>query len=202
MLLELLHLADSALPVGAAAHSYGIETLVEEGLLSTETLDPFFRSHLEETGLLEACFVRRAWRGDDPGALNREFDARRPARESREASFKTGRRFSELLRAIAGVSLPAAHYPIVFGAAGAALQLPEEPVTLAYLQQSLTGLISVCQRLLPLGQVAANRLMWDLRPAILSAASNSERLETHCFTPLPDIASMRHPLLETRLFIS
>jgi urease accessory protein len=202
MLLELLHLADSALPVGATAHSYGIETLAEEGVLSADNLESFFCSHLAESGQLEAVFVRRAWRGEDVTGLNREFDARRPARESREASFKTGRRFTELVRAMAGVSLPAAHYPIAFGAAGAALHLPEEPVVLAYLQQSLSGLVSVCQRLLPVGQVAANRLIWNLRPAILNTASNSERLETHCFTPLPEIASMRHRFLETRLFIS
>jgi len=63
-------------------------------------------------------------------------------------------------------------------------------------------MVSACQRLMPLGQVAANRLIWNLRPAILRAASDSERLETYCFTPLPELGSMRHTLLETRLFIS
>lgn len=202
MLLELLQLADSALPIGSAANSYGLETLVEEGFLLPANLDPFFHAYISEAGRLEATFVRRAWRGEDLARLNAEYDARRPARESRESSFKTGRRFASLFAAMSGMELPAAHYPIAFGAAGAALRLPEDSVAQSYLQQSVTGLISACQRLMPLGQVAANRLLWNLRPAILKAAAASGSLNTECFTPLPELASMRHGFLETRLFIS
>lgn len=203
MLLELLQLADSALPVGAAAHSFGLETLVEDAVLSPETLDPFLRDHLAETGVLETVFVRRAWRGESLLALSAEFDARRPARESREASFKMGRRFADLFNTLAGTSLPTGlHYPIAFGAAAAALGIAEESAAMAYLQQSMTGLISACQRLMPLGQIAATRTLWNLRPAILKTVSNSATLESSCFTPLPELGSMRHSQLETRLFIS
>ena len=38
--LQLLHLADSALPVGAAAHSFGLEGLVAENGLEVGDLFP------------------------------------------------------------------------------------------------------------------------------------------------------------------
>ena len=58
--LQLLQLADSALPIGATAHSFGLETLVEIGVLQVPTLEDFLRAHLQETGTLEAAFCRTA----------------------------------------------------------------------------------------------------------------------------------------------
>ena len=209
MLLELLHLADSALPVGAAAHSFGLETLAEEGWLDPQRLNQFLRDHLAEAGVLEACYVRRAWLGADTQKLNDEFGARKIARESREGGLKMGRRLARLVNALLGAPLmpETLYYPVAFGGAARLMDIPEEEAALAYLSQSIAGLVSACQRLMPIGQVEASCLIWNLRPSVRQAVldskmSESEMREVGCFTPLLESASTRHGSLETRLFIS
>jgi urease accessory protein len=200
-LLRLLQLADSAIPIGGAAHSFGLETLADEGLLDASVLAAFLGHYLEEAGAMEGFFVRRAYRGENLTALSAELSARKPARESREASLKLGRRFAMLVNSVVDAPVLGAelHYPVAFGAAALEFGIAEDASVQAYLQQSITGLVSACQRLMPLGQSAAARIVWNLKPAIIAASCVEE---IRCFSPLPEIASMRHGNLETRLFIS
>jgi urease accessory protein len=85
------------------------------------------------------------------------------------------------------------------------LDFIEESTLVAYLHQSVASLVSACQRLLPLGQTEATRILWNLKPTMIETAKRS--LSAHlddvcCFNPLLDWAAMEHPALGTRLFIS
>jgi len=237
-ILRLLHLADSAFPIGATAHSFGLETLTATGMLTPQSLHQFFSDLLWETGQMEAVFGRLAYRcagtGDTPPMLERWVElnqwlaALKPARESREASATLGRRFLQtvahletmpLLEQVQRAARQASveiHYCTAFGVVGGALQLGEEATILAYLQQNLLGWVSACLRLLPIGQGRATEILWSIKPLIVEVANASlasaplaatndwagsvARLTT--FTPLLEVASMRHPTLPTRLFIS
>ena len=221
--LRLMQLADSAVPIGATAHSFGLESLVAEGYLHVEQLEPFLRDYLEETGALESASCRLAYRltSDTSSfetrwlALNDRLSACKTARESRTASATLGRRFLQLVHNLEALplvdhALQAAkasrvdmHASTAFGLVGSLLAVDETMTVLAYLQQSLTGLVSACQRLLPLGQSRASGLLWRLKPALIEVASRSEDVNAlTLFIPLPEAASMRHPALTTRLFIS
>jgi urease accessory protein len=220
-LLSLLQLADSALPVGSAAHSFGLETLAFDGILAPTTLDDFFREYLREVGVVDAtvCATGHGLVPADSAFESKWVElcdvagALKPARESREASAVLGRRllrlvasldsFDTIERALA-TSAPA-HYAAAFGLAAALLGVDEESTVGACLHQSLTGLVSVCQRAMPVGQLQASRLLWDLKPDLVAAASEgraTDLADVRCFAPLLDVGSMRHRRLPTRLFIS
>lgn len=223
--LRLLHLADSALPIGALAHSFGLESLASAGLLTPAGVPDFLRGYIEEAGVMEAVFCRAAWRLAAEHEfstqhwleINERLNARKPSRESRAGSASLGRNFlsaviglgdfPSLIQALAASrhSHTTLHHSPAFGLVGGALGLDEERAVLAYLHQSLAGLISACQRLLPMGQSEATRILWNLKPAMIEAAARSRAGSIDnvcCFTPLLDWGAMEHPALTTRLFIS
>jgi urease accessory protein len=221
-ILQLLHLADSALPIGSMAHSFGLEALVFE-----EDIDPslqgcpaslrgYLEDCLSESLLVDAVFCReahtRALHRAPVFDLNRQISALKPARESREASLTLGRRFAGLAAALHRTrelsdlaKQEELHHSVAFGYALGILGLDPDLTVSAFLHQSVLNTISAAQRLLPLGQAQSNRIAWDLKPSILDAVERARTFSAAsvcCFAHLPEMASMRHSCLPTRLFIS
>lgn len=222
-----MQLADSALPIGALSHSFGLETLAAEEILTVSRLEAFLQGYLEEAGQFEGTFCRLAYRlaGQEETfteswlALNQRLSAFKLAREARSASATLGRRFVQLALSLDNAaqlrialdicknSDTELHHSPAFGLVGGVLGIEEEAVVLAYLHQAVTSLVSACQRLMPLGQSQASQILWRFKPKLyevvhqsLANTENPEKLQN--FTPMLELGSMRHSLLTTRLFIS
>jgi urease accessory protein len=225
--LRLLHLADSALPIGTLAHSFGLETLVSAEILKVSDLPSFLHGYLQETGMLEAVACREAFQLASAGAqkfsavrwleVNDRLSALKPARESRVASATLGRNFLQaalglddfpVCREARQASLKAMgliHHAAAFGLVSATFDFDGTCAILAYLHQMTAGMVSACLRLLPIGQNEATRILWNLKPAIAETSELSAifTIETvNCFTPLLDWGAMEHAALPTRLFVS
>jgi len=236
-----MQLADSAFPIGASSHSFGLETLTAEGILRASEIELFLADQLWEGGQVEARFVRLAYQAatlaDEQDrttywlALNRAIGATKGARESRVASATLGRRFLQTVAHLeddpllqqyqqkATATAVDIHYAVAFGFVGGHLVLGEEETVLAYLQQMAMGLLSACLRLLPIGQGRTGEILWRLKEPLLAVAAASHAslpaisagmapdwqqflVGISTFAPVVELASMRHPTLSTRLFVS
>jgi len=225
--LRLLHLADSGLPVGTLAHSFGLESLAAAGLLAPPGLPDFFRGHLEEAGMVDAVFCREAFRlgrqseemfsFDRWIEINDRLSALKAARESRAGSAALGQHFVVAVLGVADCSLlreaweatrrahAVVHHCTAFGLTVSVLGIEEEQAVTGYLHQATAALVSACQRLLPIGQSEALRVLWNLKPVMRETARRSREYkidDVSCFMPLLDWGAMEHPALSTRLFIS
>ena len=224
--LQLTQLLDTTFPIGAAAHSLGIETLTAEGTLTTPRLAAFLQDYLSEIGAQEGLFCRLGhglWGLStlhaDWLALNRRISAFKLAREPRKASAMMGKRFLQMVCALENApqlqqayslaleSQVDIHHASAFGLTAAFLEIDADLAIATYLQQAALSLVSASQRLLSLGQGQAAQILWDLKPHLLaatlkSADSDPQGAASYSFPGLVEMGGMRHPALPMRLFIS
>src|SRR5258708_6855121 len=186
-LLQLMQLSDSGLPIGAAAHSFGLESLAEWRAVTANSLELLIQSYLHEQGLLEACYCRAAYAAyqerDSLEVLGRMLSALKPARESRDASIILGRRLIGLCSSILppekaehlAVAFRDAdtHHAIAFGHLSALLQFDEEHAVAAFLHQTFWSLVSAAQRLMPVGQNQAVAALWLMKEELVNVANES-----------------------------
>jgi len=225
--VHLLQFADGLFPAGGYAHSFGLETCVQSGRVSSaDDVAMFLRAHLEgsaaPTDAVVALCAARAAAGNpsDVGAivrLDQMLDALKPAAELREASRQMGRQTLRVLKELSRDELVGrfavaleegatrGHHAVVFGLAGAALQWAPEEMAAAFLYSTSALIAGAALRLMPLGQLAGQRILWSVGPLI---ATLSHEVQTRSeediwsFAPEIEIAAMRHESLEARLFRS
>lgn len=223
--LSLLQFSDGLFPAGAYAHSFGLEACVQEGEVSDANgVESFLRSYLEgcaapTDAIVLLCARRAAADGNLATclALDEMLDAMKTPSELRDASRQMGRQtlrvgthlpcpplLEEFGKSVAAEKTPR-HHAVIFGIIGGVLDWNAMDMTSAYLYSTSAALVGAALRLLPLGQLAGQRILWNVRPLIATLAADAQdknEAAIWSFAPALEIASMRHALLDARLFRS
>lgn len=221
----LLQAGDSFYPTGSYAHSFGLEGLVEEGVVHDRaTLRAFvFLSVLPALRQSELPLAVHAWRALGERDWSRVGEicvlsaALKTAREARLASDNIGRQRAELAASLRGHAL-AKDYLARAGAAGwpysstvsAALEghvlgAPLAAVLAGITYATLAATLSAAMKLLRLGQNASQGLLTEAlleAPQLMAAAEQVAFDEIGWFNPWLDIAAARHETADARMFIS
>jgi urease accessory protein len=224
-LLGLLQLADGLFPTGGFAHSFGLETYAQAGLVRDRAgLEAFLTAHLEGSAgpsdaVAVAVATRRAASADVAGcaALDAMLHASKCVQEFRDASQQMGRQAARVLLAIAEAPVVAAfagavvdgrtpgHHAVVFGAALGAAGVEPEAAATAFLHSTTALLVGAALRLLPLGQLDGQRALAAMRRRIARLAAVAARADADDlwgFAPGLELAGWRHAGLDSRLFRS
>ena len=214
-LLRLLQLFDSQFPVGAFAHSGGVETYAALGG-SVAELRQVLTAQIElGWGRSELAGAWLAWHHVASNGSTRELnelaelmDALKVVPAARQMSLGLGRRTRDLLLRLypdAAVDVTPPHQAVIVGAAGCRLEIGPRELLLAYAQSLAFGTLTAALRCMPVSPAQAQELLIESHPRLVHAVDRAiEDPDASLFTATPalDIRCHQQAFLQTRLFQS
>lgn len=207
-ILTLNQWLSPAYPIGAFTYSHGLEAAADQGWInSAEDLHPWLLDLLHKgSGRNEALLLAAAYQAKDAAQLQEVETLARALSPSRERLLETeamGAAFVKTTAAIWGGSDQPLSYPVALGQAAAREALPQRLTATLYLQAFVSNLIACAQRLLPLGQTAAQDMLHQLSADCLTLAqetAHGDLSQIYSCGFLSDIASMKHETQYSRIF--
>lgn len=219
-LAVLMHYSDGVLPVGAYAHSMGLEGLVQEGVIQTAAdLGVFLERDVIDSLLrTDIPLASHAWRTSAENDLRflAELDelslAARPSRQLREALSKIGRQqwkvYQQTWAQQQGEELLCWKYfqsPVVMGHIFQKEGTPREAVAWSLCYQTFSMVLQSALKLLPIGPRATQELLHSALEVCCEKLDKSLDVpveEIGASNPMWDLAAARHEQAPARMFIS
>lgn len=182
-LVRLLQLASPVLPVGAYSYSQGLESACEAKIVYDKASARAWISAVLQFNMatMEAPIVARlyrAWQTEDLDSArywNQYFLASRETAELRAETEQMGYSLAKLLvdgnfcdpaRVATLADVQPKGFPMAFSFAAVNFSVPVEEALTAYLWSWLENQVIGAIKLIPLGQVAGQTLLFDLGQAI------------------------------------
>lgn len=219
---RLLQLASPALPVGAYSYSQGLEWAIECGdVKDGQGAQRWIEDHLSlviarfEAPVYAACFA--AWQQSDEvevKRLNAEFIASRESSEPRAETLQVGFSYSAWCCNVATLtetqqmtlaSLDRVCSPVVASLAALASGLDVHDALTGYVFGFTENQVMVLAKALPMGQIAAQKLLFALGNAVTQTVDSALALNESDWSsgsPWLAIAQMKHETQYSRLFRS
>jgi urease accessory protein len=219
-LLRLLQLASPSLPVGAYSYSEGLEYAVERRVVTDAgSLRSWLDDALHYGGVrVEAAILVRTYDAqvaadsDTVRYWNGWLTAARESEELRLQNHEMGRALLKLLveldpppKGVSSLLAEPCNFGVAFAVAAAHWGIARDVAVVGYLQTWTANMIGAGVKLVPLGQTAGQRLLWELHAAIGAAANDAATVADDDLAVSnwgQAIASMRHETQYSRLFRS
>jgi urease accessory protein len=224
-LLALLQLCSPALPIGGFSYSSGLESALESGEVHDAESARVWILDALQLGLarFEAPLIAQACRAQSlvpcasPEALialNERAVAARETAEMRAESLQMGHSLGRWLEAVCpwpeqdawvADQLQPLSLPVAWALAATRLGLSPAQAVLGGLWAFCENQVSVLMKAMPMGQMAAQRLLRSLWPELLSARDAALQRPPSLWSsalPLLAVASSRHETQYSRLFRS
>jgi urease accessory protein len=220
MLTNILQLASPSLPVGAYTYSEGLETLIEQAIITDQDCLSFWLVQELKTGTIRmesALMVRAFMNAKNYDIIQLKYwnswlTATRETEELRLQSLQMGGSLIKLLSCLQPELKPlfeqlgnSCNYAIAFGLASYYLKIDLSSAIIAYIHSWLSNLINAGVRLIPLGQTSGQQILFNLQNDIIIIAEEVKNLtddDLSCMSWGLSLASMQHETQYTRLFRS
>ncbi len=223
---ELLQLNDSTFPIGAYTLSWGLETFVQQKIISdSQTALEYLESEISSSFLTnELLPVRlsyeyaREGQWDKVSEIDEIYNAAKSAKEIRTGSkkitarfFKTvslwqndgggGTKAGEVTEELSRLN----HFPVIYGAYCALKKISVEEALKTFLYSQFSARVTTLVKLIPLSQNEGQKILHFLFEDFDRILSDVTKLgdEDLCRScPSSEIRGMQHEYLYTRLYMS
>ncbi|CCE23460.1 urease accessory protein UreF [Methylotuvimicrobium alcaliphilum] len=218
-LLRLLQLVSPGLPIGMYSYSQGFEGAVEDGLIKNdadaeEWLSGMLVNSLQYIDLPILVRLHTAWQSRDFDNVSRWSQVLKAYRETAELRFEDKQTGQALARLLTDLNIdeardwrrrPDATLAALFALAAVQWQITMRDALLGYVWSWLENQVVCAVKLVPLGQVAGQRLLGELArmlPAVVDQALliADDDIGGSAFGLA--LASSRHEMQYSRLFRS